>query len=179
MSFFPSGIQLLDTPDQQVRVVPASRRPDGSVRKERKVRAGYVPAEDVQAYQSRHVVDSKLPDDFIVGLGIVPKAVKSPVEQSKTAKKNARRAQKKQEKREGSVTSSVEEKKVEDAPEDSAEARRKRLKQIKKLIKDCEVIKGKMEGGGSEALLPEQIKKVERLPELLDEFEKLSLEDQP
>ncbi|KAL7423464.1 hypothetical protein Q5752_001044 [Cryptotrichosporon argae] len=36
------------------RVVPASRRADGSVRKEQRVRAGFVPQEDVGAYRPRH-----------------------------------------------------------------------------------------------------------------------------
>jgi partner of Y14 and mago protein len=172
MSFFPSGIQVLDTPDQQIKIIPASRRPDGSVRKERKVREGYTPAEDVQVYQNRKAVDSKLPEDYVVGLGIIPKKTENLAEMSKSAKKNAKRAQKKRQPK-----PDKEEPKDEVKVEDLAEIRRRRLKQLRKLIKDCNGIKDRIEVEGEAGLLPEQIKKVERLPSLQEEFEKLSLED--
>ena len=35
------------------RVIGGSRRPDGSIRKEIRVRAGYVPVEEQPVYQSR------------------------------------------------------------------------------------------------------------------------------
>ncbi|KAJ1993760.1 hypothetical protein H4R33_000552 [Dimargaris cristalligena] len=49
-----SGIVSLDTQQGEIRVIPASRRADGSVRKERVVRAGYVPPEDVPRYRPPH-----------------------------------------------------------------------------------------------------------------------------
>jgi partner of Y14 and mago len=45
----PSGIQT--TRDGQ-RVIPASARPDGSIRPERRVKAGYTPLEDIAKYTS-------------------------------------------------------------------------------------------------------------------------------
>ena len=39
--------------EQGERVIAASRRPDGTLRKERRVRAGYVPQDEVAVYQSR------------------------------------------------------------------------------------------------------------------------------
>lgn len=35
------------------RVIASSRRPDGTLRKERRVRAGYVPQDEQQVYVSR------------------------------------------------------------------------------------------------------------------------------
>ncbi|PIA13504.1 hypothetical protein COEREDRAFT_83428 [Coemansia reversa NRRL 1564] len=37
---------------QQQRIVPESRRPDGTIRRARKIRNGYVPPEEQQKYQS-------------------------------------------------------------------------------------------------------------------------------
>ncbi|KAI8057721.1 hypothetical protein BDF22DRAFT_662119 [Syncephalis plumigaleata] len=71
-----SGIVSLPTPDGE-RIIPASRRPDGSVRPARKVRAGYVPAEDQQRFQSRRVADRRLPGNFVVGRDD-PSAISSP-----------------------------------------------------------------------------------------------------
>lgn len=44
-----SGIQIKAGGE---RIIPASVRPDGSIRPERKVKAGYTPAEDITAYKS-------------------------------------------------------------------------------------------------------------------------------
>ena len=37
--------------DKGERVIPGTRRPDGTFRKERRVREGYTPQEEVAAYQ--------------------------------------------------------------------------------------------------------------------------------
>lgn len=39
--------------DQGDRVIPGTRRPDGTVRKERRIRPGYTPQDEVQTYQSK------------------------------------------------------------------------------------------------------------------------------
>ncbi|PKC12920.1 hypothetical protein RhiirA5_352377 [Rhizophagus irregularis] len=45
----PSGIVTIDNNE---RVIPATRRADGTVRKERRVRPGFVPQEDVARYKN-------------------------------------------------------------------------------------------------------------------------------
>lgn len=50
----PSGVvqrTLLHSNDTGERIVPASRRADGSMRKERKIRPGYTPPEDIKRYK--------------------------------------------------------------------------------------------------------------------------------
>jgi Mago binding len=43
----------MDTREGGERVIAASRRPDGTLRKERKIRPGFVPQEEQQVYVSR------------------------------------------------------------------------------------------------------------------------------
>lgn len=63
----PSKMSGLPPPDYTVneegdRVIAASRRPDGTVRKERRVRAGYVPQDEQQVYVSRGAAVSNAPE---------------------------------------------------------------------------------------------------------------------
>ncbi|PWY97340.1 hypothetical protein BCV70DRAFT_150213, partial [Testicularia cyperi] len=42
---------IVQDPTSQQRVIPESRRADGSIRKERKVRPGFTPVEDVARFR--------------------------------------------------------------------------------------------------------------------------------
>lgn len=42
--------------DNGEKVLPGSRRPDGTIRKERRIRAGYVPQDEQPVYQSGGVM---------------------------------------------------------------------------------------------------------------------------
>ncbi|CAI2163922.1 827_t:CDS:2 [Funneliformis geosporum] len=52
----PSGIV---TTDNNERVIPATRRADGTLRKERRVRPGFVPQEDAQKKNEKRVLKKK------------------------------------------------------------------------------------------------------------------------
>jgi partner of Y14 and mago protein len=54
----PSGIV---TTDNNERVIPATRRADGTVRKERRVRPGFVPQEDIARYKNPWVEETTPP----------------------------------------------------------------------------------------------------------------------
>lgn len=73
------------------RIIPASRRPDGSVRKEIKVRQGYTPPEDVQKYQSKALLNQSRAKGYIAGLGLV----NAQDDKTKAQIKNEKRKQKK------------------------------------------------------------------------------------
>ncbi|KAJ3148874.1 hypothetical protein HDU89_004455 [Geranomyces variabilis] len=85
------------------RVIPASRRPDGTVRKERKVRPGFVPQEDAARYSNAKIDATKVPAGYVPGLqqssgsGSSGAAHQPVVDSaaSKAAKKNAKRKAKK------------------------------------------------------------------------------------
>jgi hypothetical protein len=44
--------------DTGEKILPGSRRPDGTIRKERRVRAGYVPQDEQPVYQTNEVMVS-------------------------------------------------------------------------------------------------------------------------
>lgn len=100
-----SGIAI--DPRSLDRVVPESRRADGSVRKERKIRPGFTPQEDVARFRStrQQAVEARtLPKGHVPGWappGAAASATKE--QQSKSAKKNEKRREKRKEKRQEAV----------------------------------------------------------------------------
>ncbi|KAI0254267.1 hypothetical protein BJV78DRAFT_1121588 [Lactifluus subvellereus] len=100
-----SGIAI--DPRTLDRVIPESRRTDGSVRKERKIRPGFTPQEDVARFRStrQQAVDTRaLPKGHIPGWAPPGAATREP--QSKSAKKNEKRKEKRKEKRQEVVRES-------------------------------------------------------------------------
>ncbi|KAJ3299438.1 hypothetical protein HK104_008944 [Borealophlyctis nickersoniae] len=85
------------------RLVGGTRRPDGSVRKERKVRPGFVPQEDVSRYTNEKVELTRVPKGYVPGANVAPRSAGDAAgntaggpPKSKSAKKNAARNAKKQ-----------------------------------------------------------------------------------
>ncbi|EMD41068.1 hypothetical protein CERSUDRAFT_37833, partial [Gelatoporia subvermispora B] len=63
-----SGIAV--DPRTLERVIPETRRPDGSVRKERKIRPGFTPQEDVRRFRGtrqQQMDSTALPKGHIIG----------------------------------------------------------------------------------------------------------------
>jgi len=85
------------------RVIPASKRADGSVRKELKVRPGFTPQEDVSRFRGTRQVDADrrvLPKGHIIGwVPPTPGESSSTTAKSKAAKKNEKRKEKRKEKK--------------------------------------------------------------------------------
>ncbi|GMK58429.1 hypothetical protein CspeluHIS016_0504610 [Cutaneotrichosporon spelunceum] len=104
-----SASGIIVDPRTLERVIPASRRKDGSVRKEQKVREGYVPQEDVGAFRGRRQLEAD------ARRGVVPGAngragargtkenpfAADPASKSKAAIKNEKRQTKRVELRSG------------------------------------------------------------------------------
>ena len=81
-------------------IIAGTRRPDGTYRKERKVRAGYVPPEEMGAFQTRgSMFRAAQAEAGIPGAppGAPAGAEAEAVPMSKAAKKNAARKKKRQE----------------------------------------------------------------------------------
>ncbi|CAM0872383.1 unnamed protein product [Alopecurus aequalis] len=84
--------RLLSIPKEGERVIAPTRRPDGTLRKEIRIRAGYVPQEEVAIYQSKGALMKKsgpdVPPGYDPALDAKPK--------TKAAKRNERRKEKRQ-----------------------------------------------------------------------------------
>ncbi|KAF5363496.1 hypothetical protein D9756_000692 [Leucocoprinus leucothites] len=95
-----AGIVL--DPQTLERVIPESRRADGSVRKQLKVRPGFTPQEDVKRFRGTRQAQmdaNALPKGHIIGWIAPSSASQSTKPSSKSAKKNAKRKEKRDEKR--------------------------------------------------------------------------------
>ncbi|KAI0721882.1 hypothetical protein C8T65DRAFT_704953 [Cerioporus squamosus] len=99
-----SGIAV--DPRTLERVVPESRRPDGTVRKERKIRPGFTPQEDVRRFRGTRQAQAEanaLPKGHIIGWAPPPQTAipaASKAGMSKAQKKNEKRKEKRKEKAE-------------------------------------------------------------------------------
>ncbi|KAG7097033.1 hypothetical protein E1B28_004426 [Marasmius oreades] len=107
------------------RVIPESKRPDGSVRKQIKIRPGFTPQEDVKRFRGTKQTQmdvNALPKGHIVGWVPSPnKESEANKPMSKSAKKNAKRREKKEEKRNVAIKDNWED----DDDDDETEKNRK------------------------------------------------------
>jgi len=168
-----AGIQ---TNADGTRFIPASVRPDGTLRKEIKIKPGYRPPEDIEKYKNRTAEAFRNK-----GKGGVPGA--DAVEDSKAisvaANKNAKRrdarkkaAAEKDDKDEGKSSGM---KKEEEAKEVDPEAeKQKEAKKLAKRIRQAKELKDKKELGAP--LLPEQFEKVIRINELIRQLDALGFD---
>jgi partner of Y14 and mago len=168
------------------RHIPSSIRPDGSKRKEIKIRPGYKPPEDVEVYKNRTAESFRTR-----GSGEVPGAEGLKDNESGpslTSNKNAKRreARKKAKAAEDTtgglgVTNGENPKAVkadleksEAKREDPEVEREKRARNLKKKLKQAKELREKKEGGA--ALLPEQFAKVIKINELIRELDALGFD---
>ncbi|RUP51096.1 hypothetical protein BC936DRAFT_149915 [Jimgerdemannia flammicorona] len=181
-------------------IVPASRRPDGTLRKEIKIRPGYTPPEDVAKYSNDRLETSRVVAKSEYPVGYTPPAEKkdepvgSGTKKSKSQKKNERRKAKRAEEADGSegerdvpavmVPKPKKEEAKASAPvpalapapaQDSAPADpQKKIKALEKKLRQAEQLKEKQAKG--EPLLPEQMEKIDKMADLEEELRKLKVQ---
>lgn len=169
-----SGIRKLDNGEA---VIPSSTRPDGTVRKEIRVKPGYKPPEDVEVYKNRTAEGWKNR-----GKGGVPGA--GPVEEQlpphkAAAAKNAKRREARKKAAGGSTGDAEDDggaKEVAALPAEvdpEVEAQKEARKLAKKL-RQARELKEKKEKG--DALLPEQFAKVIKIHELIRQLDALGFD---
>jgi partner of Y14 and mago protein len=172
----PSKSGIIES-DSGERHIPSSVRPDGTKRKEIKIRPGYKPPEDAEVYKNRTADAWKTR-----GSGGVPGAdgLKDESSSASANNKNAKRREarkkaKAAEEGEDKANPISEEKKetVEEAVDPEAE-KEKKARNLRKKLKQAKDLQEKKEGGA--ALLPEQFAKVIKINELIRELDALGFD---
>jgi len=166
------------------RRVAASVRADGSVRKEIKIRPGYKPPEDVEAYKNRTAEAFRNR-----GKGGVPGAETvdsedtkdgSPASNKNAKRREARKRAKEKEKEEASKAENATEGDTkpenaeEDKPADLETEKAKEAKKLAKKLRQARELKERKDKG--DALLPEQFQKVIRINELIRQLDALGFD---
>lgn len=164
------------------RHIPSSVRPDGSVRKEIRVRPGYRPPEDVELYKNRTAEGFRNRGKAGIPGAENLKKDEDPTKSSAAANKNAKR----REARKKAAAEKDEEKPAEPAkaaepaelpkPVDPEAEKEKEAKKLVKKLRQARELKDKKEKG--EGLLPEQFQKVIKINELVNQLEKLGYDSQ-
>lgn len=171
----------------QDTVIPASRRPDGTWRKERRVKAGYTPPDEVEKYESKGKRFLNNQASSVPGLAPVPGAPEQKKAMSKNQKKNERRKQKRKEegdsnerptqkqtetvaKEVAKEISNIDLNKTNDTTNDNSDILKK-IKNVRKKLKQCDQILEKKNKG--ETLEKEQIEKLGKRDEFQEELDDL------
>jgi len=178
----PSKAGIVETHTGE-RHIPSSTRPDGSKRKEIKIRPGYKPPEDVEVYKNRTADAFKnRGSDGVPGAeGLKDDKDEGSVASNKNAKRREARKKAKAAEDSGEKVkdeSTEAEAKAESKAEevDPEVEKEKKARNLKKKLKQARELKEKKEGGA--ALLPEQFAKVIKISELIRELDALGFDEE-
>jgi partner of Y14 and mago protein len=175
----PSKAGIVETNSGE-RHIPSSVRPDGTKRKEIKIRPGYKPPEDVEVYKNRTAAafTSRHPAGIPGAEGLKDDKEGSATSSNKNAKRReARKKAKAVEDAEGKSKEGADNDKQEDNVEEVVDPqveREKKARNLKKKLKQAKDLREKKEGGA--ALLPEQFAKVIKINELIRELDALGFD---
>ncbi|XP_053654498.1 partner of Y14 and mago isoform X1 [Cherax quadricarinatus] len=177
--------------------IPASQRPDGTWRKARRVKDGYVPQEEMPLYESKGKQWAKNKPDLPVGLapadvaavkarqqmndvGIPGLALPAKHGMSKSQKKKAAAAKKKAAAADMEITRDLENTHISNTvaggKQPSTSDPAKRLRNLKKKLRDIEKLEKQIANGELKHPEREQLEKVKKKDEVIQQIEDLEEE---
>jgi len=178
-------------------IIPGTQRPDGTWRKPRRVKDGYIPQDEVPVYESKGMQFVKSKPDYPIGLSPddiekLRKArqanqedsIVSESSMSKAAKKNAKRKEKKKQQQSDPVEkAAVDVSKIsinsQPSKSDSKMTKDdivKKVKKLKKTLRQIEDLEEKINSGQLVSPDPDQLGKIKRKQVVIDEIEDLELD---
>jgi partner of Y14 and mago protein len=167
------------------RHIPSSVRPDGTLRKEIKVRPGYRPPEDVELYKNRTAEGFRTRGKAgVPGAESIKTAAANKNAKRREARKKAATAasdgkdetEKPAESNTTEAKPTVEPVAEPEKPKDPEAEKEKEAKKLMKKLRQAKELKDKKEKG--DKLLPEQFEKVIKINELIRQLESLGFDSQ-
>ena len=151
-------------------VIPASRRPDGTWRKERKVKAGYVPQEEVRVFET---VASKMKSEPKRIPGLAPQQPADKVHQKPKPKKETNQSEiKKETDMVSHLASNLEKTKLDGEAGTDCDDPAKKLRKLKKKLREIDELQSKLTSGELQ-VSPEIELKIAKRELLLGEISEL------